>query len=472
MKLMKSLIIVGAARAAQKHECEACADTSCAADQLELGFSEVARDHCPSCIVYECEDCEKCPGKRSVECGELEKVVANGTFRTNCDKKCKNWECTACDACEDEVEECAEGFHSVWSDHKHCECDQLADVYGCECTPCESSGPLKEECGEDQFFSKEAVNDECGNKCFNRSCNDCDACPSDAKPTCAAGTEWILESTVVTDDCKKDCTVYSCESCDNYCPMVTECAMGEISQARDCAGDECDECNCPVLECRPCVACEDDKPQCEEYEMHYLLNDTFGECGDQCGIYGCVCADPCMDEIEPVCGDDARMKTFRYEDDCGNTCKKYQCVSYNPVDHLDDFNNQVINVLSSLFGDNNPGWLNRMVSTYAGIAKKAESDFDKKNPVCKFYGFFEEEDEAEEDSADEARGIPDACKSDAKQVRKLARLLRQWSEEYNKPCGDREGDEPVYHNKLVGKINKWRQKVIKKLCQEQEDDSE
>ena len=67
------------------------------------------------------------------------------------------------------------------------------------------------------------------------------------------------------------------------------------------------------------------------------------------------------------------------------------------------------------------------------------------------------------------RGLPSGCQEDASAVRRIARKMTEWSASYNIPCGDRAGEEPVYHNKLAQKIKKWRQKLIRRACKEFKD---
>ena len=67
---------------------------------------------------------------------------------------------------------------SVLTGAINCDCGKEASEYGCECTPCESTGPTAEECTEDQKFEKTAVYSECADdKCWDRSCVACDSCP-------------------------------------------------------------------------------------------------------------------------------------------------------------------------------------------------------------------------------------------------------------------------------------------------------
>ena len=121
--------------------------------------------------------------------------------------------------------------------------------------------------------------------------------------------------------------------------------------------------------------------------------------------------------------------------------------------------------VAALFGDAKPKWQLRIIDSFISITEKAKTDYEKKNPVCHFYGEWElpaEEDEM--DVSDSVRELPEACHEDARAIRQVSRHLRSWCSKYTTPCGDNEGNDAVYFNKLNTKINKWRQQVIKKRC--------
>lgn len=196
------------------------------------------------------EECEKCSGKGSVQCDEMEKKVTNGTYRTNCNKKCKIWECAACDVCEDTYETCTDGFRSAFYESFECDCGATGTAHGCECVPCESTGP--NECGDDMYMAKESFGDECSpsNKCWAKECNQCEECSTEM-PICDKGS-YLAGVNYTTEDCAKDCTKHECTDCEGYCPIAEQCGDGLILETMECSdGDySCDECNCDHHMCR------------------------------------------------------------------------------------------------------------------------------------------------------------------------------------------------------------------------------
>ena len=81
---------------------------------------------------------------------------------------------------------------------------------------------------------------------------------------------------------------------------------------------------------------------CPWYETAVHTGDVYGECDDACKVYSCgkqnmiyetfcyfvclsVCAEPCSDEVMPSCAPEDKLKSWTFDDDCGNTCKQYEC---------------------------------------------------------------------------------------------------------------------------------------------------
>jgi len=470
MKLLASVLIFSAQANDARHECEPCVNAECGENQIEIGHNEIIRPHCETCVEHICEDCERCPGKRSADCGELEVPFVAGNFLSNCGKKCKDWQCRPCETCDDEVPECDEGFQAEISGVKTCECGQVADVYSCECIPCESTGPTKEECGENQYHVKDAFFGPCDDKCFDRSCVDCMECPAYEVAQCEEGY-FAKDKKIYTSDCDNECLESVCAKC-KPCADGKTCPAGEIAESRACdesLGDECNECGCDVWECRDCVPCEDDHSHaaCEDYETMVVESTFNGECGDECSVFTCECTDPCVQMPEPNCAIDEVQKSRKETDDCGNECRVYWCQPLNPAATVEDYKNDVAYLLDDVFGGGN--WANRMENAFNSIAKKAVDDFGRKNEVCDIYVEPTEGSGADEEEEDNVRGLPSGCQEDASAVRRIARKMTEWSASYNIPCGDRAGEEPVYHNKLAQKIKKWRQKLIRRACKEFKD---
>lgn len=467
MKLLASVLFFSATNAQGRHECEPCANEECGADQIEIDHYYEERPHCETCVVHVCEDCERCPGRRSADCGELEVPFVAGNFLSNCGKKCKDWQCRDCETCDDEVPTCEEGFQAEISGVKTCECDQTADIYSCECIPCESTGPTSDECGEDQYHVRDAFTGPCGDRCYNKSCEDCMACPAYETAVCEEGF-YAKDRNVFTDDCDKKCPESFCAKC-KECPTSIECPDGQIGESRACdesLGDECNECGCDVWECRDCVACEDDHSHaaCEDYETMVVESTFFGECMDECSVYTCECTAPCVQMEEPDCAIDEEQKSRKETDECGNECRVYWCQPLNPAATVEEYKLDAEYLLEDIFGDSN--WAGRMRQSFNDIAGKAVTDFNKKNGVCEIYVEPTEGSGADEEEEDNVRGLPVGCQEDAAAVRRVARKMTEWSAAYNIPCGDRAGEEPVYHNKLAQKIKKWRQKLIRRACKQ------
>ena len=40
------------------------------------------------------------------------------------------------------------------------------------------------------------------------------------------------------------------------------------------------------------------------------------------------CANPCMDDIPPICGEMEKRKSWEDQDECGNVCKRFECSKF------------------------------------------------------------------------------------------------------------------------------------------------
>lgn len=411
--------------------------------------------------------CEQCPGKKSLTCKNDDyKIIANGTFKTNCGKKCKNWECAPCDACDDKYEECEPGFGPVLTGTEDCDCGKTANVYGCECVPCSDSGPADQsECGEDEYLMASYVNDSCNppNICVQTSCNECQQCPI-GMPFCGDGYRTVGKDWQ-TADCDKTCTTYTCVECEGTCPAPLECEENQISETTACEGENCDECNCDVQSCRDCEVCQDSAVECQPWEAQVRTGDIIGECGDVCAEYGCECAAPCSDDVEPPCDPKDKLRSWKEDDECGNTCRRYECVSNDPKVHLSQLIVDMDDAISAMWGDRKPNWQKRLSTAFSELVEQAQNDYDRRNEECQFYGDWSPEDAEEDESADDdARGLPTECQDDAKAMRSILRTFRSWSANYNAPCGENATDEGVVAKRIAARANGLQKRSVNRRC--------
>lgn len=410
-------------------------------------------------------NCEQCPGKNALQCKEGWTKVVNGTFKTNCNKKCKNWECVKDEVeecvCDDQYETCDPGFESVLTNTTTCDCGGQADVYGCQCVPCSDEGP--EECDEDQYLMANYDHDSCNppNVCVQTSCNDCERCPI-GLPFCGDGYK-LVESQFQTKDCNKTCSTFTCEAC----PAAEVCSDGYISETTLCEGENC-ECDIVSSYCRKCDVCQDSKQECQPWENEILLEsgNIEGECGTTCDTYGCECSNPCVNDAEPFCSPEDKLKKWSEEDACGNTCKRYECVSNDPEGLLADVFYNMKTSTQTMWGDRKNNWIRRVVNSFENLVEDALDDYDKKNQACEIYGFWSPdlEEEDEEEDEDENRGLDEVCKEDAKTIRGFFRQFRSWTATFNAPCGDNAGDEPVVANRLARKSQGLQKRAVERRC--------